>query len=79
MQELFSQRVLTAPEQLREMEHVPKEVSAEYQKLLSQNPARRLNPNKVLHTCAHHALLMPVLHLMSQDGSMWPNCTVFRE
>lgn len=47
MMELFRGSKLTGPEQLRELAQVPKEVSGEYQRLLSQNPTRRLNPNKV--------------------------------
>jgi hypothetical protein len=47
MQEAFSGKLLESPEQLRDLSCVPKEISSEYQKLLSTNPARRLNPNKV--------------------------------
>jgi hypothetical protein len=61
MHELFANKALAAPEELREMGCVPKEVTSEYQKLLSQNPARRLNPNKARSDEASLRLVRTVL------------------
>lgn len=47
MQEVFSGTTLTAPEQLRNTDAIPKDLLPEYQKLLNQNPARRLSATKV--------------------------------
>ena len=46
LQEVFSNSVLSSVEQLRVTDSIPKEVLQDYQKLLGQNPARRLNPSK---------------------------------
>lgn len=44
MQEVFSGEPLRAVEQLRNTEVIPPALLADYQKLLSSTPARRLNP-----------------------------------
>lgn len=51
MQEVFSGCELTAPEQLRNTDSIPKDLLPEYQKLLNQNPARRLSAAKARCCC----------------------------
>lgn len=46
-QEVFSGQPLTAVEQLRRTDVIPPAMLADYQKLLSSNTGRRLNPAKV--------------------------------
>jgi hypothetical protein len=67
MQEAFAGKLLESPEQLRDLSCVPKEISSEYQKLLSTNPARRLNPNKVrAQQSIAHARTLHVIWRMHQ-------------
>lgn len=47
LQEVFSVQPLTAVEQLRRTEFIPPALLSDYQKLLSSQIPRRLNPAKV--------------------------------
>jgi SCY1-like protein 1 len=47
LQEVFSGQPLTAVEQLRRTDVIPPALLADYQKLLSSQTGRRLNPAKV--------------------------------
>lgn len=47
LQEVFSGQPLTAVEQLRRTDVIPPAILADYQKLLSSQAGRRLNPEKV--------------------------------
>jgi SCY1-like protein 1 len=47
IQEVFSGQPLRAVEQLRQTEHIPPALLADYQKLLSSSPGKRLNPAQV--------------------------------
>eukprot|EP00882_Tetradesmus_deserticola_P030191 GHRQ01033880.1.p1 GENE.GHRQ01033880.1~~GHRQ01033880.1.p1 ORF type:complete len:309 (+),score=103.12 GHRQ01033880.1:290-1216(+) len=49
MQEVFSGQPLSAVEQLRRTDVIPPALLADYQKLLSSQTGRRLNPSKVRH------------------------------
>lgn len=47
MQEVFSGEFMSATENLRRTDYIPQALLQDYQKLLSSNPSRRLNPAKV--------------------------------
>ena len=47
LQEVFSGRPLAAVEQLRQTDVIPPALLSDYQKLLSSQTVRRLNPSKV--------------------------------
>ena len=67
MHELFAGERLASADELRVTGCVPPAVTAEYTKLLSQNPARRLNPNK-----ARAAPAVGMLRVDLSPGSSWP-------
>ena len=59
MHELFAGKRLESADALRDTAAVPAGVTAEYTKLLSQNPARRLNPNKARALLLLRAAALP--------------------
>lgn len=81
MQEAFNGRALSGPEQLTNTTAIPKPLVADYQKLLTSSPAKRLNPDKVIpavlvpcacavwpatvSVSAHHRSCSPVSMLMA--------------
>ena len=52
IQEIFrAPKPFDAVEQLREMQHIPRALAPAYQRMLSSQPGRRLNPKKLLAQC----------------------------
>lgn len=72
LQETFSGTLLSSPENLRNTASIPPAVLKEYQRLLSSQPARRLNPAKLAANAVLHNKLVDITafleNLSVKDG-----------
>eukprot|EP00798_Chlamydomonas_sp_ICE-L_P002840 gene2840-17741_t len=64
IQEAFSQEYMKSMENLRRTDGIPQALLQDYQKLLSSNPSRRLNPNKMAECKFLNNRLVDVVNFM---------------